>query len=87
MLNIEYAACLFMVLDQELAGLEFVGVHDVQQLPPSGIILLQVFPVELLHRCLSCQCARMHPGQHYNTLQYNDNDPAFPSDLRGDAQN
>jgi hypothetical protein len=37
-----------VVLDEELAGLELVGVHDVQQLPPGCIVLLQIFPVELL---------------------------------------
>ena len=42
-------ACLFVVLDQELAGLEFVRVHDIQQLPPGSIIFLQILSVELLH--------------------------------------
>ena len=39
-----------MVLDEELAGLELVGVHDVQQLPPRRVLLLQVLMVELLPR-------------------------------------
>lgn len=37
-----------MVLDEELAGLELVGVHDVQQLPAGCVGGLQVLPVELL---------------------------------------
>ena len=58
-----HAACLFMVLDQELAGLELVGVHDIQQLPPCGVVLLQVLPVEFLHRGHSRHSAglRKHP--------------------------
>ena len=38
-----------MVLDEELTGLELVGVHDIQQLPAGCIAGLQVLPVELLH--------------------------------------
>lgn len=45
----ERTACLLMVLDEELAGLELVRIHDVQQLLPRSIVLFQVLPVELLH--------------------------------------
>lgn len=62
-----------MVLDEELAGLEFVGVHDVQQLPPGCIVLLQIFPVELLH--IACAAPRsaffstpQHAKQPFNSV-------------------
>lgn len=37
-----------MVVDEELAGLELVRVHDVQQLLAQGILFLQILPEELL---------------------------------------
>ena len=37
------AAHSLVVLDQELAGHELCGVHDVQQLAARYILLLQVF--------------------------------------------
>ncbi len=40
-----------MVLHEELARLELVGVHAVQQLLAPCILGLQVFPVELLTAC------------------------------------
>lgn len=39
-----------MVLNQELACLKFLRIHDVQQLPPCSIGGLQVLSVELLRR-------------------------------------
>ena len=39
---------LLMVLYEELASLELLGVHHIQQLPTSSIGGLQVLPVELL---------------------------------------
>lgn len=40
---------LLMVLYEELAGLELVRVHHIQQLPPRSIGRLQILPVKLLH--------------------------------------
>ena len=34
-------ARLLVVLDEELAGLELVWVHHVQQLPPCGVVFLR----------------------------------------------
>ena len=42
-------AHLLVVLYEKLAGLELLGVHHVQQLPPCSIGRLQILPVELLH--------------------------------------
>jgi len=36
------SALLLVEVDQELAGAELFGVHRVQQLPPGGVLLLQV---------------------------------------------
>ena len=41
-------ADLLMVLDEELAGLELVRVHYVQQLSPRSVGGLQILPVKLL---------------------------------------
>ena len=48
-------AHLLMVLYEKLAGLELLGVHHVQQLPPCSIGRLQILPVELLHSKPSCK--------------------------------
>ena len=39
---------LLMVLYEELASLELLGVHHIQQLPSGRVGGLQIFPVELL---------------------------------------
>ena len=46
---------LLMVLNQELACLEFLGVHGIQQLPPGDVGWLQILPVELLRSVNVCQ--------------------------------
>ena len=50
--GIKAPACLLVVLDEELAGLELVWIHDVEQLPPRGIIFLQILSVEFLRTML-----------------------------------
>ena len=50
--GIKAPACLLMVLDEELAGLELVWIHHVEQLPPRGIVFLQILSVELLRATL-----------------------------------
>ena len=50
--NLFEPADLLMVLDEELAGLELVWIHHVEQLPPGSVVLLQILPVELLHAML-----------------------------------
>ncbi len=60
--SISGAACLFVVLDEELARLELVGVHDIQQLSPRSVLLLQVLPVELLHTAQGWLRHGVHAG-------------------------
>ena len=45
-------ACLLVILNKELAGLELIWIHHIQQLPPCGIIFLQILSVEFLRYML-----------------------------------
>ena len=54
---------LLMVLYQELACLELVRVHGIQQLPPGSVRWLQILPVKLLCHHNICQ-----PGFDASTL-------------------
>ena len=50
--GIKAFACLLMVLNEELAGLELVWIHHIQQLPPRSIIFLQILSIEFLRTML-----------------------------------